>query len=298
MKEQDLITAAREDPDYVTPFFALADWYENHGQAVRAEWMRACCRMAMTQAKSPLHMQALDLARALWPMCKPPYWIEPGPNPYLSIYCRNGMFRAMLTGKTCADISDAVSSIRSQLWLKQAFDDGWLERIEIKWDDGSLCAQMKYWPQALLEIPLCIGFAGIHPEGFYRVLSLPKLFGLEIHSVCLQLMPEAVLNIGEQKDIRFLKLGLHFFDYSNWKKLFEQVLQLQQLCYLTLEGESAGNRTSCPSGEDLVRLEYLPNLKKLEVGEACVKNSEDVARLCILRPDLRINVKPQLRASI
>jgi uncharacterized protein (TIGR02996 family) len=225
MDQADFIRAILDEPDDDTTRLVFADWLEEHGQADRAEWVRASCQRAKVRYDHPSFREVVLLERECFQRCRPPWWQEV--TGVLQQQDR-GMFRFEIGSKTAAT---RLGKVR---WLGDALAGGWLEGISIRWCDGSLARVLAKWNGAAREVPLFVRPAPqIGDEGLAFYLDVPHLWGLDLPAHAMR--NPSVLRLGQRHDLRELRLaGTPAKDRI--AAVFEQVGELVGLRRLTVDG--------------------------------------------------------------
>ncbi len=291
MTEQELIAAIREDYDNDALRLSLADWYEANGQSDRADFIRACLITKRYPFNSPEYEQAIIKRRSAWMHCRPPFWDDMGAGSAMSLFGDLGMYTVSFAeGKgTFACTPKAIKAVGSQKWLGKAYDSGWLLRMDMRFDDGSLGKYVKRWRSPVGDIPLWVKPAPtITDDGLAAVFKLPQLCGVSFFSETLS-QSRAVLNLGQVKKLRRLKMDIRFLSAERWAALMDQILLLDNLYELMLEAEWNEPFGLKPTDEDVLRFASLKHLKKLDLVKATAVTDDAIKKLKALRPDLRIS---------
>lgn len=290
MTEQKLITAIREDYDNPMLRLHLADWYEQNGQADHAEFIRACVIAKSYPFNSPEYEQATAKRRSAWLRCKPAFWDEMSAGLMMSLFWDIGMYTVSFADgigtQSCSP--RAVKKVGKQKWLGTAYEQGWLLRMDMRFDDGTLGKRVAKWKPPVSEIPLWVKPAPhITDEGLETMFKLPQLCGISFFSNTLE-KTSAVLKLGEVKRLRRLKMDIRFLSGSRWSALMEQILKLDNLYELMLEAEWNEEYGLRPTDDDVLRLGALKSLRKLDLVKATAVTDEAIEQLKALRPDLRV----------
>jgi hypothetical protein len=181
-----------------------------------------------------------------------------------------------------------VKKVGKQKWLGTAYEQGWLLRMDMRFDDGSLGKRVAKWKPPVSEIPLWVKPAPqITDSGLETIFKLPQLCGISFFSSILE-KTSAVLRLGAVKQLRRLKMDIRFFSLERWSALMEQILKLENLYELMLEAEWNEEYGLRPTDDDVLRLGTLKSLKKLDLVKATAVTDAAIARLIALRPDLRV----------
>jgi len=291
MTEHDLIAAIRNDYDNDALRLSLAGWYEQNGQPDRGEFIRACVITKRYPFNSPEYEQAIVRRRRAWMNCRPSYWHDMGPGGAMNLIWDLGMYIVSFAdGKgTFACTPRAIKEVGGQRWLGKAYEQGWLLRMDMRFDDGSLGKYVSKWRPPVGDIPLWVKPAPtITDDGLDTIFSLPQLCGLSFFSETLG-QAGAVLSLGRLKKLRRLKMDIRGLSAQRWAALMEQILMLDNLYELKIEAEwneAAGLR---PTDDDVRKFERLKSLKKLDLVKATAVSAEAVAALKAAKPDLRIS---------
>ncbi len=290
MTEQQLIAAIREDYDNSMLRLQLANWYEQNGQANRAEFIRACVVAKRYPFNSPEYEQATVKRRDAWMRCKPRFWDEMSAGLMMSLFWDIGMYTVSFADgvgtQSCSP--KAMKKVGKQKWLGTAYEQGWLLRMDMRFDDGTLGKRVAKWKPPVSEIPLWVKPAPhINDDGLRTIFKLSQLCGISFFSNTLE-KTSAVLMLGEVKRLRRLKMDIRFLSQERWSALMEQILKLDNLYELMLEAEWNEEFGLRPTDEDVLRLGALKSLKKLDLVKATVVTDAAIEQLKALRPDLRI----------
>ncbi len=290
MTEPQLIAAIREDYDNIALRLALADWYENYGQADRAAFIRACVTAKQYPFNSSEYEQATLKRRDAWMRCKPKFWDEMKAGLLMSLFWDLGMYTVSFADGigTQSCTPGAIKKVGRQKWLGTAYEQGWLLRMDMRFDDGSFGKRVAKWKPPVSEIPLWVKPAPeISDVGLEKIYNLEQLCGISFFSNTLE-KTSAVLKLGEVKRLRRLKMDIRFLSQERWCALMEQILKLDNLYELMLEAEWNEEFGLRPTDEDVLRLGALKNLKKLDLVKATAVTGAALEQLKALRPDLRI----------
>ncbi len=289
MTERDLIAAIRDDYDNFGLRHTLSDWYEANGQADRAKWIRACVDCKRYPFNSAEFEQATISRRDAWWRCKPDYWNEMSVGLAMSLFWDLGMYTVSFAeGHGSGASPKAVKLVGAQKWLGRAYDEGWVLRMDMRFDDGFLGKHVARWKPPVSQIPMWVKPAPqVTNEGLETIFKLPQLCGISFFSDTLKSC-SAVLKLGQVKRLRRLKMDVRFFDLDRWALIMEQILQLDNLYELMLEAEWNPEFGLRPTDEDILRFASLKNLKKLDLVKATAVTQAAIEQLSALRPDLRI----------
>lgn len=290
MTEHELIAAIRDDYDNDTLRLALADWYEQNGQGDHAEFIRACVISKRYPFNSPEYEQAIIKRRNAWIRCKPSYWADMSAGLAMSLFWDLGMYTVSFAdGRgTSACTPKAVKTVGKQKWLGTAYEQGWLLRMDMRYDDGTLGKHVAKWHRPVSEIPLWVKPAPqISDDGLRTIFKLPQLCGLSLLSDTLG-GSSAILELGSVKKLRRLKMDVRAFNIKRWEALVEQILKLDNLYELMIEGEWNEAFGLRPTDDDVLRFGSLKNLRKLDLVKATAVTDTAIVRLQTQRPDLRI----------
>jgi len=290
MTEPQLIAAIREDYDNFELRLTLADWYEQHGQADRAEFIRACVIAKQYPFNSPEYEQATVKRRDAWMRCKPRFWDEMSAGLLMSLFWDLGMYTVSFADgigtESCTP--RAMKKVGRQKWLGTAYEQGWLLRMDMRFDDGSLGKRVSKWKPPLNEIPLWVKPSPqITDAGLETIYKLPQLCGISFFSSTLE-NTSAVLKLGKVTRLRRLKMDIRFLSQERWSAVMEQILMLENLYELMLEAEWNEEFGLRPTDDDVLRLGTLKKLKKLDLVKATAVTDAAIAQLKALRPDLRV----------
>jgi|GEM_PF-3190905 len=290
MTEPQLIAAIREDYDNLELRLTLADWYEQHGQADRAVFIRACVTAKQYPFNSPKYEQATVKRRDAWMRCRPGFWDEMSAGLLMSLFWDLGMYTVSFAHgigtESCSP--RAVKKVGRQKWLGTAYEQGWLLRMDMRYDDGSLGKRVAKWKPPLSEIPLWVKPAPqINDAGLETIFKLPQLCGISFLSSTME-KTSAVLKLGEVKRLRRLKMDIRFLGQERWSALMEQILKLDNLYELMLEAEWNEEFGLRPTDDDVLRLGALKSLRKLDLVKATAVTDAAIAKLKAERPELHI----------
>ncbi len=291
MTEQVLIAAIRDDYDNDVLRLSLADWYEANEQGDRAEFIRACVITKRYPFNSPEYEQAIIKRRSAWMHCRPAFWDDMGAATAMSLFGDLGMYTVSFAeGKgTFACTPKAIKTVGNQKWLGKAYDAGWLLRMDMRFDDGSLGKYVKRWRSPVSDIPLWVKPApNISDDGLQTIFNLPQLCGVSFFSETLS-QSKTVLKLGEVKRLRRLKMDIRFLSRERWAALMDQILLLDNLYELMLEAEWNESFGLKPTDDDVLRFAMLKNLKKLDLVKATAVTNAAIKKLKTLRPDLRVS---------
>ncbi len=291
MTEHDLITAIRDDYDNDALRLSLADWYAANGQSDRAEFIRACVITKRYPFNSPEYEQAIIKRRSAWSNCRPSFWDDMGAGSAMSLFGDLGMYTVSFAeGRgTFACTPKAMKAVGNQKWLGKAYETGWLLRMDMRFDDGSLGKFVKRWRSPVGDIPLWVKPAPtISDDGLHTVFKLPQLCGLSFFNETLS-QSKTILKMGQEKRLRRLKMDIRFLSRERWEAIIEQILNLDNLYELMLEAEWNEAGGLKPTDADVLRFAALKKLKKLDLVKATAVTDEAIAQLKAMRPDLRIS---------
>lgn len=290
MTEHQLIAAIRDDYDNFELRLALARWYEQNGQTDRAEFIRACVTAKQYPFNSPEYEQATVKRRGAWMRCKPAFWDEMSAGLLMNLFWDIGMYTVSFADgigtQSCSP--RAMKKVGKQKWLGTAYEQGWLLRMDMRFDDGALGKRVAKWKPPISEIPLWVKPAPhITDDALETMFKLPQLCGISFFSNTLE-KTSAVLKLGGVKRLRRLKMDIRFLSRERWSALMEQILKLDNLYELMLEAEWNEEFGLRPTDEDVLRLGALKSLRKLDLVKATAVTDEAIAQLKALRPELRI----------
>lgn len=291
MTEQELIAAIRDDYDNDALRLSLAEWYEQNGQDGRAQFIRACVITKRYPFNSPEYEQAIITRRNAWQSCRPPFWNEMSVGLMMNLFWDLGMYTVSFAdGRgTEACTAKAMKYVGAQKWLGAAYEQGWLLRMDMRFDDSSLGKHVAKWRRPVNEIPMWVKPApNITDEGLKTVFKLPQLCGLSLFSETLS-QSSAILKMGHVKKLRRLKMDIRFLSPERWAAVMEQVLLLDNLYELMLEAEWNEECGLKPTDDDVLRFAALKSLKKLDLVKATAVTDAAIEKLAALRPDLRIS---------
>lgn len=288
MTEQDLIAAIRRDYDNFALRDALADWYEANAQPDRAQWIRACVDLKRYPFNSREYEQAMQKRRDAWLGCKPDYWDEISAGLEMNLFWDLGMHTVSFADGMEARSPKAVKNVGAQKWLGRAYEEGWVLRMDMRFDDGTLGKRVARWKPPVSRIPLWVKPAPqITDKGLKTIFKLPQLCGLSFFSNTLESCG-AVLKLGEVKKLRRLKMDIRHFQPDRWALIMTQILKLENLYELMIEAEWNEEFGLRPTDSDILRFAALKNLRKLDLVKATVVSDAAIEQLQLLRPDLRI----------
>jgi hypothetical protein len=235
--------------------------------------------------------QAIVKRRNAWMSCRPPFWEDMGAGSAMNLIGDLGMYTVSFAeGKGTAACSPKVlKAIGTQKWLGKAYEQGWLLRMDMRFDDGSLGKFVKRWRSPVGDIPLWVKPApNITDDGLQTIFKLPQLCGLSFFNETLS-QSCAVLKIGQVKKLRRLKMDIRFLSRDRWAALMDQILMLDNLYELMLEAEWNEAFGFKPTDDDVLRFASLKNLKKLDLVKGTAVSDAAIAKLKALRPDLRVS---------
>lgn len=290
MTELELIAAIRDDYDNDALRLALAGWYEQNGQTDRAEFIRACVISKRYPFNSCEYEQAIVNRRGAWMHCKPTFWHDYDIGIAFNMFWDLGMYTVSFAEGVGTDACTpkAMKMIGSQKWLGLAYEQGWLLRMDMRFDDGSLGKHVAKWRRPVNEIPLWVKPApNISEDGLKKIFKLEQLRGLSLYSETLG-QSNAVLKIGNVKKLRRLKMDIRFINQNRWSEVMEQILMLDNLYELMIEAEWNESFGLRPTDEDVLRFGSLKSLKKLDLVKATAVTDAAIAQLQTARPKLRI----------
>lgn len=291
MTEQELIAAIRDDYDNDALRLSLADWYEANEQNDRAEFIRACVVTKRYPFNSPEYEQAIIKRRSAWMHCRPVFWDDMGAGSAMSLIWDLGMYTVSFAeGKGSFSCTPkAIKAVGSQKWLGKAYDSGWLLRMDMRFDDGSLGKFVKRWHSPISDIPLWVKPAPtITDDGLQTIFKLPSLCGVSFFSETLA-QSKTILTLGQVKKLRRLKMDIRFLSRERWLALMEQILQLDNLYELMLEAEWNDAYGLKPTDDDVLRFASLKNLKKLDLVKASAVTDAAIKKLKAQRPDICVS---------
>lgn len=276
--ESDFHQAILDDPDGDTPRLAYADWLEEHGQAGRAEWIRASCAVAQAHAGDPQFRPLLDRIREAFRRCRPPWWSE-----ITGVTQRNdrGMFRFEARSRA------AVSRLGKVPWLSAAVADGWLAGIHVTLSDDTIARAVGAWKGPAREVPLFVTAAPqITDAGLDAYLGLPQLRSLDLPGHALR--NAAVRRLGSNVTLRELAVELRLVAPATATAVLDQVASMTALRRLSLRGHDRLAYGDRPNDRDLLRLRGLTGLRRLSLSNCPAVTEEGVAELRRTLPSLAI----------
>ena len=118
---------------------------------------------------------------------------------------------------------------------KMGLDEGWLQRIELLWDDGELVKLVAKWKDPASRIPLLVRPAPqMGDDGLRDVFSLPQLEGLDLLANVLR--NRAVKELGSYPNIRDLTVEFRLVDSSTVDAVLSQIADMRRLASFAFEG--------------------------------------------------------------
>ena len=282
MDDRSLLDAIREDPDDDGPRLRYADWLEANQQPERAEWIRASCEFAHIPYGDERWDKAIEREMAAFGACKPAWW-----EPLSNIDQENdrGMFRFVLGDVRSSRGPTPVKRLGKVPWLGQAFDEGWLQRIELKWDDGTLAPLVAKWKAPASTVPLLVRPAPqIDDEGLRRVLELRPLQALELQTNILRL--PSVRELARYPDLVELAVEFRLVAADTIDAVLAQIIAMPELRRLHLMGHERLDHGNRPNDADLPLLRAAPKLRRLRLSASPAVTERGIEELKSARPDV------------
>jgi hypothetical protein len=251
----------------------LADWMEQNRQIDRAKWIRLTCEYSHIQC--PLEQQQPfffgrgsldiplgesqwvrlrcrslrhDVLPALFEKCGPEYWRKiTGVRQQvffgrfiLTVMPRRGQSLGTIPpAEGDFDWPAATRRLGNAKWLTDAFQDGWLEALDLPLYDARQAEALLEWPENSHALPLWVGTENAEEEGFTNrlmkgVLTMPGLRGLdmwgkELALPCMRQFADLAGNLQYLKVWGLAKAGPS-------TRLLDQLPRLKRLRMVTLGG--------------------------------------------------------------
>jgi uncharacterized protein (TIGR02996 family) len=284
MDQATLFRAILDDPDDDAPRLAFADWLMANGQSARADWIRASCELAHIPYRDARRTAALEREEKAFSRCRPAWGKR-----ITSIDQVNdrGVFRFVLCSVGSRRGVAPVKRLGKVAWLGQAFDEGWLQRIDLAWEDGTLTTFLAAWPAPASRIPLWACPAPqIQDDGLRRLLALPQLCGLDLQSYVLR-NPVAKELAGYPK-LRDLTVEFRLVDHETVDAVLDQIVAMPNLRRLHLKGHERPDHGTRPNDADLLRLGALSGLKRLYLWAPWVSDGA-IEAFRRVRPSVIVN---------
>lgn len=284
MDQQALHQAIRDNPDDDAPRHAYADWLHANGQPARAEWIRTSCDLARTPSGEDRWHAALEREMAAFRQCRPAWW------EYLSnIDQRNdrGMFRFTIGASRSSRSPTPVKRLGKAPSVGPAFAEGWLQRIELLWDDGTLGAAVAAWKGPAAAVPLFVRPAPqIGDDALRQLLALPQLEGLDLESNVLR--NPAVRELARFPNLVELHVQFRLVPPDTVDAVLAQLAGMPGLRRLHLHGHDRLDYGDRPNDHDLIALSPCPGLKRLHLSSSPAITDAGIAALQNARADLAI----------
>ena len=284
MNDASFPDAIREDPDDDALRLRYADWLEANGQTARAEWIRASCELAGIAYGEERWDEAVGREMAAFRACKPTWW-----ECLTNIGQKNdrGMFRFVLGEVRSARGPTPVKRLGKVAWLGQALDEGWLQRIDVLSEDGSLAPLIAKWKDPVARIPLLVRPAPqIGEDGLRRVLELPQLQGIELESYVLR--HPVVKELSRYPNLVELSVEFRLVAPDTIDAVLAQIIAMPGLWRVHLKGHERRDHGERPNDADLAMLRAAPKLKRLRLFASPAVTERGVADLRAARPDLSV----------
>ena len=253
--------------------------------AERAAWVRASVALAQLrpgdEGWKPLFLEVLERFRR----CQPPWW------EYLSNIDQineGGVFRFAIGATGSSRSATTARRLGKVPWLGDAYDDGWLERLEVLCCDTELAGVIAKWPAPASRVPLFVRPAPqIADEGFRILLGLPQLMGLDLESKVVKL--DAALDLAHRPDLTRLGLSFRLVDEARVDAMMDCLMAMTGLRRVSLHGHALLSHGVRPCDADLLRLTALPALARLELVDCPVVTDEGIAALREAHPELVVS---------
>jgi uncharacterized protein (TIGR02996 family) len=274
--ESAFYQAIRDEPDDEAPRLAYADWLEEHGQAGRAEWIRASYALGRVHHDNTQFGPLLDRIREAFRRCRPPWWSE-----ITGVTQRNdrGVFRFEARSRA------AVSRLGKVPWLSAAVAEGWLAGIHVTLSDDTIARAVGAWKGPAREVPLFVTAAPqVTNAGLNVYLGLPQLRGLDLPANALR--NSAVQGLGANVTLQELAVELRLVEPETATAVLDQVASMTALRRLTLEGHDRLEYGDRPNDRDLLRLRGLSGLRRLYLANCPAVTEEGIAELRRALPSL------------
>ena len=311
MNERDFVNAILDDPDDELPCLVFADWLEEQGQGIRAEWVRASCERSRLVPGQPGFLGAFDREREAWNKCRPDWW-NSVPLSAVSETSERGLIRLEVKSKT------AVERLGTARWMPMAIEGGWLSCITVSVRNDSVARVLAAWKSPVREIPIHLRLKEPRSgEALARLKTIPRLIRLDLGVGAL--LTPGIESLVERPDLRTLriKLGLNNFHFRVSRELvselIERVGRLDRLHSLTLEGPrpieedpAFLSRLNAMIGlrtltliqwpdltlEALERLKQMRGLRRLNLSACPDSTDEGIARVRTALADLQVQRVP------
>ena len=172
-------------------------------------------------------------------------------------------------------------------WLGIAFDEGWLERIELRNDDGDQSLLVAKWDEPAARIPLFIRMAPqIDDKAMRRLLRLRQLMGIKLPSHALR--NPVVTTLARCRKLRELNVEFRLVESGIVNAVVEQIVRLPRLRRLCLEGHHLRDYGDRPNDADLLRFREALALKRLYLPHSPAVTEAAIDELHRARPGLMV----------
>lgn len=197
------------------------------------------------------------------------------------------MFRFILGEARSGRGPTPVKRLGKVAWLGQAFHEGWLQRLELKWDDGSLAPLVAKWKAPASSVPLLVCPAPqIDDDGLRRVLDLPQLQALELETNVLR--HQSVKELARFGNLVELAVELRLVEPEKVDEVLAQIVAMPALRRLYLKGHERLDHGNRPNDGDLSLLKTARNLRRLCLSASPAITERGIEELRAARPDLKI----------
>jgi uncharacterized protein (TIGR02996 family) len=284
MDDVSLLRAILDDPDEDAARLKYADWLEANGKLDRATWIRVSCEYAHVRYGDDKWSALLDRVIDSFNHCRPAWWEN-----ITNVDQKNdrGMFRFVVGAARSARGPTPVKRLGKVAWLGQALDEGWLQRVELMWDDGELAKLVAKWKDPASRIPLLVRPAPqIDDEGLRSLLALPQLEGVDLEAHVLR--NPVVKELATYSNIHDLTVEFRLVDSGTVDAMLYQVGAMRGLRRLHLKGHENIDYGNRPNDSDLLCLSSLPTLKRLYLADSPAVTDSGIEELQRALPSLII----------
>ena len=283
MNQSQLIQQILDDLDDNTPRLIFADWLAENGQVDRADWIRASCELENIEFGDTKWEPAARRVGELFERCRPKWW-----ESITSVTQENdrGLFRFQMGAGRSTRGPEPAKRLGAATWLAQAMSEGWLQRIEVLWDDGSVGETIDGWQEPASLVPLLVKPAPqICDRGLRRLIGLKQLEGLILDANVLE--NSSVHELETCKNL--LDLSVEFRNVSNdtVDMLIRQMASLN-LRYLEITGHDLLEYGQRPNDSDLRELGAIRGLKRLTLADSPAVTENGISEIRKMLPHLAL----------
>jgi uncharacterized protein (TIGR02996 family) len=281
-EERERLLAIHENPEDDAPRLTYADWLDANSHADRAEFIRASCAMAQIHSGDERWKAASDREYAAWRSCRPAWWDMPS---NITGHNERGIYRLTVGETSSSRATITTKRLGKTPWVGQAFNEGWLLRLEVHSGDGDTIPAVAKWKVPAASIPLFIRSAPQNDDGtLQHMLAIPQLLAIDLPSYVLR--QPSVRALSQYPRLREITIEVRNVENDTVDAVFAHLAVMPEMRRLRLRGHEDLQYGNRPNDQDLLVLQNAPALQRLILSDSPAVTGAGIEALKRARPQL------------